>query len=363
MKKSKIFGTLFILLICSGFTLSSVPEIESVSSQDSNNVLLEYCTGTWCGYCPCADQSADYIIQMRPRTIVLAYHGFVGSGDPWAGYSKEIISNLGFTGYPAGVVGRKTGVISYNIWFDEVARQYDSVISKVNISITKTYNPATRELVLNATARSLAELGGIYYLNFVLTEDNLIYTQAGNPTCPADTPYVHHNVVKGMLNGGFGELLNDTEIWNQNVSYSKNLVYIIPEGFAVENCSIVVFVYKLGCTLNETSLVQQAVKSRVYNYTGINSTSSQASGYALGQNYPNPFNPSTNIKFSILKNGYVDLKFYDALGKELNSSYNGYLNAGVYNFQFNGRSLGSGVYYYRLTVNGFSETRKMLLIR
>jgi hypothetical protein len=74
--------------------------------------------------------------------------------------------------------------------------------------------------------------------------------------------------VKGMLNGKFGELLNNNEIWNQNVSYSKNLTYMLPAEFAAENCNIIVFVYKLGCTLNETSQVQQAVKSKVNNPMG-----------------------------------------------------------------------------------------------
>ena len=86
--------------------------------------------------------------------------------------------------------------------------------------------------------------------------------------------------------------------------------------------------------------------------------------FSLKQNYPNPFNPSTKIQFAIPKNGFVTLKVYDMLGREVSTLVSRQLTMGTYNFDFNGANLTSGVYFYRLDVQGqFSETKKMLLVK
>ncbi len=85
--------------------------------------------------------------------------------------------------------------------------------------------------------------------------------------------------------------------------------------------------------------------------------------YALSQNYPNPFNPTTKINFSIPKSGMVSLKVYDILGKEVSTLVNQNISAGNYTYEFDASRLSSGIYFYRLNVNGFSEVKKMSLIK
>ncbi len=98
--------------------------------------------------------------------------------------------------------------------------------------------------------------------------------------------------------------------------------------------------------------------------TGVTPVVSQLpKDYKLSQNYPNPFNPVTKINFSIPKNGHVSLKVYDALGREIASLVNDVKNAGNYTVEFNASHLSSGAYFYRLNVNGYIETKKMLLIK
>lgn len=87
------------------------------------------------------------------------------------------------------------------------------------------------------------------------------------------------------------------------------------------------------------------------------------SSFALEQNYPNPFNPATTIKFSVPKSGIVLLKVYDITGSEVASLISGELNAGSYKTEFNASQLGSGVYFYKLVADGFTETRKMILVK
>lgn len=97
---------------------------------------------------------------------------------------------------------------------------------------------------------------------------------------------------------------------------------------------------------------------------GINQNGSQIPDkFVLEQNYPNPFNPSTSIKFSVPQTGFVELKVYDIMGREAASLISGELIAGNYTADFNALGLGSGVYFYKLTANGFTDTKKMILVK
>ncbi len=87
------------------------------------------------------------------------------------------------------------------------------------------------------------------------------------------------------------------------------------------------------------------------------------SEYTLAQNYPNPFNPSTNIVFSIKENGFVLLKVYDILGKEVATLVNEQKPAGNYEVEFDASTLSSGMYIYKIQSGNFIETKKMLLMK
>lgn len=88
-----------------------------------------------------------------------------------------------------------------------------------------------------------------------------------------------------------------------------------------------------------------------------------ADKYILYQNYPNPFNPSTVIEYSIPENGEVFLKVYNLLGKEVATLVSDWQRAGTYSVTWNASSIPSGVYFYRLFSNGYSETKRMVLIK
>jgi hypothetical protein len=83
--------------------------------------------------------------------------------------------------------------------------------------------------------------------------------------------------------------------------------------------------------------------------------------YNLSQNYPNPFNPSTKIDYKIEEPGLVQLKVYNVLGVEVATVVNAQQNSGNYTVGFDAARLSSGVYFYSLSVNNFTQTRKMIL--
>lgn len=99
-------------------------------------------------------------------------------------------------------------------------------------------------------------------------------------------------------------------------------------------------------------------------YIGIIQISNEIpASYSLSQNYPNPFNPKTIIKFSIPKVTFVSLKVFDALGREIEQLVNGNVNAGTYTADWDGEKYNSGIYFYMLKTENYSESRKMILIK
>jgi len=100
------------------------------------------------------------------------------------------------------------------------------------------------------------------------------------------------------------------------------------------------------------------------NSIGIQNISTEIpSSYSLSQNYPNPFNPFTNVKFSIVKSRQVKLIVYDIKGREVQTLVNETLQPGTYETSFDGSTLNSGVYFYKLVTDGFTVTKKMILIK
>jgi hypothetical protein len=85
--------------------------------------------------------------------------------------------------------------------------------------------------------------------------------------------------------------------------------------------------------------------------------------YSLSQNYPNPFNPVTSINYAIPKQGFVSLKIYDILGREITALVNEVKTPGYYVVDFDASNLGSGVYFYKIVSNDFTDIKRMMLIK
>ncbi|MCX7877936.1 MAG: T9SS type A sorting domain-containing protein, partial [Ignavibacteria bacterium] len=85
--------------------------------------------------------------------------------------------------------------------------------------------------------------------------------------------------------------------------------------------------------------------------------------FKLYQNYPNPFNPETRIKFQIPEQGYVRISVFDLLGREVEKLVNDKLTPGTYEINWNAENLPGGVYFCRFDADGYSETKKMVVIK
>lgn len=85
--------------------------------------------------------------------------------------------------------------------------------------------------------------------------------------------------------------------------------------------------------------------------------------YDLSQNYPNPFNPTTTITFAVPSSGFVSLKVYDVLGREVKTLADDNESAGYHSVIFNASDLPSGVYFYRIDAGKYTSVKKLMLVK
>ncbi len=96
---------------------------------------------------------------------------------------------------------------------------------------------------------------------------------------------------------------------------------------------------------------------------GIEEPSSTISTFVLRQNYPNPFNPSTTIEYSLKRPASVTLEVFNVTGQKVATLVDGRQKAGEHKVVFDAADLASGVYFYKLTADKVSRTRKMMLLK
>ena len=97
---------------------------------------------------------------------------------------------------------------------------------------------------------------------------------------------------------------------------------------------------------------------------GIHSISTEIPNqFSLSQNYPNPFNPVTNIKFQIVNNSFVILKIYDITGREIQTLVNEKQVPGTYEVNWDASGYSSGLYFYRISADNFTDVKKMILVK
>jgi hypothetical protein len=118
-------------------------------------------------------------------------------------------------------------------------------------------------------------------------------------------------------------------------------------------------VYAAGMSALDYAVVKYAPLTGIQNQN----QNEMPDNFSLEQNYPNPFNPNTNIEFNISKGGIVKLTVYDAAGRLVEELLNKDLSSGSYTVNFNAGKLSSGAYFYRLDAEGFTSTKKMLLVK
>lgn len=150
-----------------------------------------------------------------------------------------------------------------------------------------------------------------------------------------------------------------TRLWTMHYNGPSNGSDVANSIFLDNNYNV----YITGLSYDAASLNDFATikYSQLVGIQPVNNEIPQS--YSLSQNYPNPFNPVTKIKFQIANQSYTRLVVYDMLGRVVETLVNENLNAGNYEVDYNALKHSSGIYFYRIEAEEFTETKKMILIK
>jgi hypothetical protein len=231
----------------------------------------------------------------------------------------------------------------------------------VNSGVYFTTNNGTNWAQTSLNNKSIRSLTTIGNNIFAGTDASGVYLSTNNGTTWAQTALDNRtvwaltnngtNVFAGTYQYGVYSSTDNGSSWFQkNQGYGSS-----PSIFALLVANNYVFSGTAGLSIWRRPLSE---------IIGIQNISTETpSSYSLSQNYPNPFNPMCNVQFSMYKAGNVKLVVYDVQGREVQTLVNEKLSAGTYEVKFDGSMLNSGVYFYKLSTDGFTETKKMLMIK
>ena len=151
--------------------------------------------------------------------------------------------------------------------------------------------------------------------------------------------------------------------WNQ-VWYDDSLSLDLKYDFAIQKNLKGIGIWALGYDGNRSEL-WNLIEKKFVNPTSVETGNQLPEEFVLHQNYPNPFNPETVISFKLAVAAYVNLRIYDFLGREITTLVNEFKPDGKHSVRLstNDFQLSTGVYFYKLVVNGNSLVKKMLLLK
>lgn len=158
---------------------------------------------------------------------------------------------------------------------------------------------------------------------------------------------------------------------------SKNWISVTPSTGSVDGNQTITVILKFDATaltegdysttisLNDPHHggINIPIQITVISLTGIREEKDNPLDFRLSQNYPNPFNPSTTISFSLPVAQNVTISVYNAIGTDIKSLLNKNLSAGNYSIKFDAVDYPSGIYFYRIKTDQFTQTKKMILTK
>ncbi len=292
----------------------------------------------------------------------ITYH----SGDIFWQYNQDDNTNRIYYYPPHGdgsyytpyawIDGCVRGGYTYSSWW-ALTNPRVELGAPLDITLEGTYDidAKTGNLHISIYAEEAITLQSLK-LRVALTEDSIYYS------APNGTMY-HNYTLRDMIPNAAGEAISISQ--GQTLEFDK--------AFALGNtpvphfCRLVVWVQ----TDSENLEILQGAAIDIEELddgTGIDDKVELPRKFSLAQNYPNPFNAGTLIGYDLKVDSHVELCIYDILGKKIATLVNNEQFAGEKQITWNGfddegRSVASGVYFYKLSADGISETRQMMLVK
>ncbi len=295
----------------------------------------------------------DQLIEDNPEYIALIrYHvWWPSSGDPF--YQYNIDENTWRNNYYSNsytphlfVNGSIDAGYDTGRWAS-IFQNASNVESDWEISPSGMYNEDNDSVYLHIEIMLDGENPeGTEFIRCALVENDLMY--AGS---------FHDQTFRHFIPDRYGDYVEPDD----QGFFSIDFEFQMPEELINENCEFVFFIQ------SHLKDIYQSAKlpfDQLGEYTSVEDDSEQIPNrFAMIGNYPNPFNASTVIEFNLAERGNVSLDIYNLSGQKIANVFDGVLNAGKHSRVFNAEDFSSGVYFYKLTQDGQSAVKRMVLLK
>jgi len=333
----------------------------SILTAGGKKVLIEVFTNSHCVLCPAAHSTIDNYLQSginKANIIPIYYHTSFPYPDDILNLHNTVDPSARNTFYgpfsstPKALFDGQLQGTNYSSWgnvIDGIATQSPTI----DIGLSGSISSGNANVVVKLKTASSGTFSNLSV--YFLAVENVNYTGRNGIS-------FHKNVVRLISPSSNGKSISLTT--NQEVQITEQIKLN-----QLWNSSQLGFVVFIQNQQSKTIINSEFIPYNLLNATDIHDQNDNIPTESfLAQNYPNPFNPETIIGYQLASPGYVKLKVYDILGRELATLVDQWQLSGTYNVKFNSKSrngepLNSGIYFYRIDAGNFYETRKMILSR
>lgn len=308
-----------------------------------------------------------------------------GSGQPYqfrittnGGNNWNLTPTAPTAGSEFGVINAWDWTDSSHIWIGSANTVASSTNAKVYRTSTGTFGPWSNTVVngtggtsgcyfqavgfINATSGLVGSSGGDIRKT---TDGGVTFTTVTPPSGLGSFAVINMNALKDgsgiirmAIQGDTTRVFRTSNLGTSWIRETLPLEATLGQVQHLQFLSATVGFAGLGSSGGIGGFIKYALPSGIVGNNGVVPES-----FSLSQNYPNPFNPSTTIKFALPKSGNVTLKIYNSIGKEVETIVNEVMGAGTYEVSYDASKLNSGIYFYRISANGFTDTKKMMLVK
>jgi hypothetical protein len=349
---------------------SASKAVTALSGLPVKHALIEEFTTAVCQYCPRGTTEMNNILANHNNVIGVALHAGYGT-DAMTIADHSTVANAFTSGAPSAAIDRVlfTGEeevgVSTNVW-ETYAVQQTATITPVSIIADNTYNPNTRELTVNASARFYGPISDNFRINCYIVEDSVTGTgsgynqvnayntsstsewyQKGNPI----VGFAHRHVCRQMLGGAWGSASSIANPTTDGGLYTKQYTYTLPQTWNESRVQLVVLVQHYSNTatdrqvLNALELHLNSADSTAVTpstNTGVSELATNVASIAL---YPNPATDAVNLTYSLKNAATVSFEVFNVIGQNMQTIRPTELAQGDYRTTINTTDLKNGVYF------------------
>jgi hypothetical protein len=243
---------------------------------------------------------------------------------------------------------------SYSSYWSSIQNRYHAD-SPIEIVLGGTFDQTARTGMLNMQITGTDQIDWTNLkVRIALTESNIHWNAPNGVN-------IHYQTLRDMIPDAAGTAISI----NMDSTVLLSQAFSCPVSESLGNCELVVWVQSdLGKEILQTAHITLSELST----NGIDDNTYLPASFSLEQNYPNPFNANTKISYSLSKESNVRLTVYDLVGRQVVSLQNGLQGVGHHQIIWNGadangKTVSSGIYFYRLEAGKKTVTKRMALLK